>query len=177
MRTRSPTLAPYRPPSFNEADVSDKPAYIRAIPPLTSSQIAREDLIRRKQFRTLLAVDDAVERSWMRSTATGRLSNTMFVFMSDNGFLYGEHRWGLTGSKNKKVPYEESIQVPYIVRYDPLTSDRRGRIRAWSLNIDLAPTFAALAGVAAPGAEGMNLLPLLADASTPWRTTSSSSTT
>ena len=45
----------------------------------------------------------------------------MVVFMSDNGFLYGEHRWGTTGSMNKQVPYEESIRVPYVVRYDPLT--------------------------------------------------------
>ena len=37
------------------------------------------------------------------------------------------------------------------------------------LNIDLAPTFAALAGAAAPGAEGRNLVPLLTTPSTPWR--------
>ncbi len=163
------TLAPFRPPNFNEADVSDKPAYIRAIPSLSSSQIAREDLIRRKQYRTLLAVDDAVKTIVDALTATGRMSNTLFVFMSDNGFLYGEHRWGTTGSMNKQVPYEESIRLPYIVRYDPLTSSPRTDPNL-VLNIDLAPTFAALAGVPAPGAEGRSLLPLLADPSTPWRT-------
>jgi N-acetylglucosamine-6-sulfatase len=162
------TLAPFRPPNFNEADVSDKPAYIRAIPSLTSSQIAREDLIRRKQYRTLLAEDDAVKTIVDALTATGRMANTLFVFMSDNGFLYGEHRWGTTGSMNKQVPYEESIRLPYIVRYDPLTSSPRTDPNL-VLNIDLAPTFAALAGVPAPGAEGMNLLPLLADPSAPWR--------
>jgi len=162
------TLAPFRPPNFNEADVSDKPAYIRAIPSLSSSQIAREDLIRRKQYRTLLAEDDAVKTIVDALTATGRMSNTLFVFMSDNGFLYGEHRWGTTGAMNKQVPYEESIRLPYIVRYDPLTSSPRTDPNL-VLNIDLAPTFAALAGVPAPGAEGMNLLPLLADPSASWR--------
>ena len=162
-------LAPYRPPNFNEADVSDKPAYIRAIPPLSASQITREDRIRRKQFQTLLAVDDAVKTIVDALTATGRLSNTMIVFTSDNGFVYGEHRWGITGAMNKQVPYEESIRLPYVVRYDPLTSSPRTDPHM-VLNIDLAPTFAALAGVSAPGAEGVSLLPLLANPSTPWRT-------
>ena len=164
-----PNLAPYRPPSFDEADVSDKPAYIRAIPRLTASQISRENLIRRKQLQTLQSVDDAVGTIVQALTDTGRLSNTMIVFMSDNGFSYGEHRWGLTGAQNKQVPYEESIRVPYVVRYDPLTATPRTDPNL-VLNIDLAPTFAALAGAAAPGAEGRSLIPLLTTPATPWRT-------
>ena len=163
-----PNLAPFRPPSFDEPDVSDKPAYIRAIPRLTTSQISRENLIRRKQLQTLLSVDDAVGTIVRALADTGRLGNTMIVFMSDNGFLYGEHRWGTTGSMNKQVPYEESIRVPYVVRYDPLTPVARTDPNL-VLNIDLAPTFAELAGVAAPGAEGRSLLPLLTTPSTPWR--------
>ena len=144
-----PNLAPYRPPNFDEADVSDKPAYIRAIPRLTASQISRENMIRRKQLQTLLSVDDAVGTIVRALSDTGRLSNTMIVFMSDNGFSYGEHRWGTTGAMNKQVPYEESIRVPYVVRYDPLTPFARTDPNL-VLNIDLAPTFAALGGVAAP---------------------------
>ncbi len=120
-------------------------------------------------MQTLLSVDDAVGTIVQALADTGRLSQTMLVFMSDNGFLYGEHRWGTTGAMNKQVPYEESIRVPYIVRYDPLTSTSRTDPNL-VLNIDLAPTFAALADAVAPGVEGRSLLPLLTTPSAPWRT-------
>jgi N-acetylglucosamine-6-sulfatase len=80
----------------------------------------------------------------------------MIVFTSDNGISWGEHRW----AGRKIVPYEESIRVPFAIRYDPLTSGAPDRSES-ALNIDLAPTFAQLAGVAAPGAEGQSLIPLL----------------
>jgi len=87
----------------------------------------------------------------------------MIVFMSDNGLLWGEHRW-----QSKMVPYEESVRVPMVVRYDPLTAVTR-RDDHPVVNIDLAPTFAALAGTTAPGAEGRSLLPLLLDPGARWR--------
>ena len=86
--------------------------------------------------------------------------------MSDNGFLNGEH--DITG---KKVPYEESIRVPMVVRYDPLTHGTASSDPHLVANIDLAPTFAAAAGVVPPIPEdGMSLLPLLAGTATSWRT-------
>ena len=54
------------------------------------------------------------------------------------------------------------------VRFDPRPGTPRTDVNL-VLNIDLAPTFAALAGAAAPGAEGRNLLPLLTTPSTAWR--------
>jgi arylsulfatase A-like enzyme len=56
-----------------------------------------------------------------------------------------------------------------VVRYDQVVSGPRVDGR-FALNIDLAPTFAAAAGVPAPGAEGMSLLPLLPGTAAPWRT-------
>src|SRR5205807_6601638 len=68
----------------------------------------------------------------------------------------------------KEVPYEESIRTPYVIRYDPLT--RHSRVdRHLVLNIDLAPTFAAMAGIDASGADGSSLVPLLEGTRTPWR--------
>jgi arylsulfatase A-like enzyme len=148
-------LPPYRPPSFNEADVSDKPKYIRDLPLLTPTEIADIDATRLNQLRTLLSVDDAVGRLVDTLRAEGRLSSTMLVFMSDNGWLYGEHR-----RTQKSVPYEESIRVPLVIRYDPMTASARTDAHL-ALNVDLAPTFAALAGTSQPGAEGSSLLPLL----------------
>jgi N-acetylglucosamine-6-sulfatase len=158
-----PGLAPYRPPSYDEADVSDKPAFIRKLAPLSASTKSRLDTLRVRQLRSLLAVDDAVARIVSALDAGGRLDNTMIVFASDNGFLLGEHRWD-----QKRVVYEESIRMPLVVRYDPLIGSPRSDPNL-VLNIDLAPTFAALAGVSAPGAEGSSLLGLLSDPATAWR--------
>ncbi|MBI3649118.1 MAG: DUF4976 domain-containing protein, partial [Actinobacteria bacterium] len=87
------------------------------------------------------------------------------IFTSDNGILLGEHRW-----IKKEVPYEESIRVPMIVRFDALGGPRGVTDQHFALNADIAPTVAAAAGVAAPGAEGMSLLPLVSGKDPPWRT-------
>ncbi|MBA3631135.1 MAG: sulfatase-like hydrolase/transferase, partial [Actinobacteria bacterium] len=86
------------------------------------------------------------------------LENTMIAFVSDNGFTWGEHRL-----QGKLTPYEESIRVPFIVRYDPLTDPGITESRLVA-NVDLAPTFAAVAGVPAPEAEGRNLNRLFSSA-------------
>jgi N-acetylglucosamine-6-sulfatase len=156
-------LTPWRPPGYNEADVSDKPAWLRGYDPLTVSEEANLDNSRRRQLESLLAVDDAVGAVLSALDDTGRLGNTMIVFTSDNGLLWGELRW-----TSKVVPYEESIRVPLVVRFDPLA---RGPARSGRLvtNVDLAPTFAQIAGVGAPRAEGRSILGLLSAPESPWR--------
>jgi arylsulfatase A-like enzyme len=156
-------LAPWRPPNYNETDVSDKPAWVQARPSLTAGRKGHIDAFRQRQYESLQAVDDAVAAIVRELRRSGRLRDTMIVFTSDNGLLWGEHR--LTG---KQAPYEESIRVPVVIRYDPLIAASR-RDRHHALNIDFAPTFAKLAGVSAPGAEGRSLLPLLSGHATTWR--------
>ena len=102
--------APWRPPSYDEPDVSDKPSYIRDLPPLSGDVRAAVDGFRQNQYRTLLSVDSQVEALVGALRDTGRLGNTLIVFTSDNGIV-GEHRW-----VKKEVPYEESIRVPLVVR-------------------------------------------------------------
>jgi arylsulfatase A-like enzyme len=94
------------------------------------------------------------------------LKTTMIVFASDNGVSWGEHS---LAAARKLVPYEESIRVPLVIRYDPLTHARRREDGHLALNIDLAPTFAALAGKTMPRAEGRSLMPLLAGGHPGWR--------
>jgi len=156
-------LPDWRPPSFNEADMSDKPAWARDKLPLTTTQQNHIDRFRLAQYQTLLPVDRAVGRIVGALQQTGRLGNTLIVFMSDNGMLWGEHR--LTGKGNA---YEESIRVPMIVRYDPLVTKPRTS-NDLALNIDIAPTAADLAGVDSPGVEGRSLVPLMEDPGAPWR--------
>jgi N-acetylglucosamine-6-sulfatase len=156
-------LESWRPASYDEANVSDKPEYIQAEEPLGGTMAAKIDRFRLDQYRSLLAVDRAVADIIDALADTSRLSNTMLVFMSDNGMLWGEHRW------NKKVvPYEESIRVPFVVRADSLIGAPRADGHL-VMNVDLAPTFAQLAGIAAPNVEGKSLLPLIASPTTSWR--------
>jgi arylsulfatase A-like enzyme len=155
-------LPPWRPPSYDEADVSDKPAYMRS-QVLDAGRRAEIDGFRRRQYRSLLAVDRAVGDIIQALDESERLANTLIVFTSDNGMVWGEHRWG-----TKLVPYEESIHVPFIVRYDSAIRSARTDERL-VVNIDLAPTFAELANVPALGADGASLVPLLGEEDGPWR--------
>lgn len=157
-------LPRWRPHSYAESDVRDKPLYLRSRS-LGPDERARIDEFRRDQYRSLLAVDRAVAQIVSALRVTDRLGNTMIVYASDNGMLWGEHRWA-----SKNVPYEESIHVPMIVRYDPVTAASPRNDDSLVLNIDLAPTFAQLAGAELPGMEGQNLLPLMEDRGTEWRT-------
>jgi arylsulfatase A-like enzyme len=159
-----PNLKPARPPNFNEEDVSDKPQWVQSLPTLDDSRIRAVDRYRRGQLQTLRDVDRSVGRILDALRRTGRLGNTLVVFMSDNGLAWGEHRW-----TNKQAAYEESIRVPLVIRYDPLTQAPR-RTNAPALNVDLAPTFAALAGTSTSGVEGRSLLPILQRRPVSWRT-------
>jgi arylsulfatase A-like enzyme len=140
------------PPNLNEADVSDKPAWVQALELSTVSG----NSTRRQQYRTLLAADDAIGTVVEALSDTGRLSSTLIVFIGDNGWSQGSHRW-----RGKEVPWEESIRVPLIIRYDPLTGGVGRTDPHAALNVDIAQTVAEIAGVAAPGAEGFSLAPLL----------------
>ena len=138
-------------PGVNEADMSDKPRY------LTHGSLVGETRLRtlaRDQWETLLAVDEMVSGILRALRETGRASNTLFIFTSDNGILNFEHRW-----HGKLVPHEESIRVPMIVRFP-------GKIPAGSVsgalvsNVDIAPTIADFAG-ASLSADGVSLRQLL----------------
>ena len=132
-------------PAFNERDVRDKPGYIRGLDRFSLAEVQGLELRTQRATETLLAVDRMVVALIEALRDSHRLANTMVVFTSDNGVARGEHRW-----QYKVVPYEESVRVPLIVRYDPLL---RGTSRAGSVadglvaNVDLAPTWAKLGGV------------------------------
>jgi N-acetylglucosamine-6-sulfatase len=106
------TLPLPKPPSYNEANVRDKPSFIRRlerITPSVESQITKRFRNRRE---ALLAVDDLVQKVVKAVDAAGMLRNTVFVYTSDNGYHFGEHRI----DDNKNEVYEESLRVPLIIR-------------------------------------------------------------
>jgi N-acetylglucosamine-6-sulfatase len=146
------------PASFNEADVSDKPAGIRNRPLMTPAKIAAVHENYQQRLESLLAVDEAVGQIVNRLAAIGELDKTYILFTSDNGFFHGEHRV----PAGKVLLYEPSIRVPLIVRGPKIPA---GQHRSqFVANIDLAPTIVAATG-AQPGRmmDGRSLLPFARD--------------
>jgi N-acetylglucosamine-6-sulfatase len=148
------------PPSFNEADVSDKPWNIRQKSLLSPAEISAITIRYRDELTSLLAVDDLVERVVNALNATGQLANTVLFFTSDNGFFHGEHR---IPSQKHRV-YEEAIHMPPLVRGGGFPAGVTTTQQV--ANIDLAPTIVALSG-AIPGRvlDGRPLLPLALNSS------------
>jgi N-acetylglucosamine-6-sulfatase len=127
-------LPPYRSPAFDERDVSDKPSYIRRQTPLSSAERASIQSLRRDQFESLHTFDRWVGRIVRRVERTGEASDTVFIYLSDNGVAWGEHRW-----RGKLVPYERAIHIPFVVRADGLVRPGLDR-RSFALTIDVFPT-------------------------------------
>ena len=145
-----------RVPSFNEADVSDKPAWLQNTPLLTDNDIRKLDQFQQARVLTMLAVEEMLDQILRALIAAGRMENTYVFFTSDNGLLLGEHRL----ADRKQNAFEEAILVPLLVRGPGVP--RGQRVFEPVLSIDLAPTFAELAGVPIPDSvDGRSLVPFL----------------
>jgi len=163
-----PGLKAPRTPSFNEADVSDKPEAVRNLPLLPPELIGAIDHLYRLRLQSLQAVDEAIGSLVQLLDATGQLRNTYIIFTSDNGFHQGQHRL----FNSKYTAYEEDVRVPLIVRGPHVPAKRV--VDAFTENVDFAPTIAQLAGATLSSkVDGRSLVPLLRNAPVPasWRKT------
>jgi arylsulfatase A-like enzyme len=148
----------WKPPNYNEADVSDKPAHVRARPRLPSAA----GWSMTAYCEEMLGVDWLVKRVTDELAAQGRLDNTLLVFTADNGMTWGQHRLG----QIKETPY--ATPVPLYMHWPARWGSDAQTIDDIVVNIDLAPTFCALGGCTLgpyPGGQlapdGVSLLPLL----------------
>jgi arylsulfatase A-like enzyme len=147
-------VTPPRGPSFDQDTLTTtSPLYARRVP-LTPEAIAGSDLRSTRMSHSVRALDDAVGH--ILDGLGDRSRNTLVVYLSDNGFLFGEHRrFGKTDA------YEESVRVPMVVRYPAmLPAEQAHTSQALVSNVDLTPTIAALAGLPW-SADGRSLIPLL----------------
>ena len=162
-----PDLIAPRTPNYDEADVSDKPAFIRDRPLLTQRQMDMIDQVYRKRLQSLQAVDEGIETIVNTLKANGQLDNTYIFFTSDNGYHLGNHRQVV----GKIAPYEEELRVTMIVRGPGVPAGKT--LEHLTGNVDLAPTWADLAGAkAADFVDGRSLVPLMRDNPPPlsqWR--------
>jgi N-acetylglucosamine-6-sulfatase len=152
-----------RSPSFNEADVSDKPPWIRR-PALSTRYLEGLTAVYRQELESLRSVDDAVGEI-VHALADGHLlGRTVLMFTSDNGVFHGEHRLGVS----KLLAYEPAIRVPLVISGPGFPRHRHSS--ALAVNIDLAPTIVELTGARAGlPMDGTSLLDLFRRRSAPWR--------
>jgi arylsulfatase A-like enzyme len=156
-------LAPMHSPDFNQRNIGKEPWRFWHKDMLNAAAQLYINHIRVRQEESLLALDRSVRSVVQALRARHELSHTVILYTSDNGFLWGEHRLG-----GKIWPYEESTHVPLIVRTPGTYSPKRVNVPV--LNIDLAPTISALAGIK-PGLpeDGRSFVPFLHGKRIRWR--------
>lgn len=97
-----------------------------------------------RYLRTIQSVDDNVGRMLDWLDAEGLAENTIVIYTSDQGFFLGEHGWF-----DKRFMYEESFQMPFLIRY-PKEIQPKSVCNDIICNVDFAPTFLDFAGVRLP---------------------------
>jgi N-acetylglucosamine-6-sulfatase len=147
-----------RLPNFNEFDMSDKPAFVRRNPRLGFGKIDYIDRRYEQRLEALRSVDAGIGQIVNRLDGLGLLGNTYVIFISDNGFFGGEHRF----DSAKFLPYEPSNHLPLLIRGPGIVpGTSTGELVA---NVDIAPTILAWTGGQATSApDGRSLLPFIAD--------------
>ena len=126
-----------RSPAVFEADRSDKPTWIRQ----STTPLADVESTRRQQLRTLMSVDDMVAKVFTKLEALGESDTTLAFFISDNGYMWGEH-----GQVEKRAPYTDSISIPMYLRWP-------GQVAAGSVDtrlvtqMDITPTVYDVVGI------------------------------
>jgi arylsulfatase A-like enzyme len=122
-------------PAVHEADRTDKPPWVASYNPPYGDTFPGVQGIREQQLRTLMSADDLVGSVFDTLTALGEDQNTIAIFLSDNGYLWGDHSLGA----EKRFPYTPSVQIPLFVRWP-------GHVAAGAIdprlvaNVDIAPT-------------------------------------
>lgn len=145
-----------------EADISDKPRWLRAYPELTDEEKRAERDVTRQRAEALYVLDREIGRTLETLRRTGQYDDTVLAFTSDNGYYLGEHR----KRQGKIELHEPSLRVPFLIsgpgvphgrRYDPIST------------VDLAPTFASYAGIEPPAeVDGADMRPVIEHGDRGW---------
>jgi arylsulfatase A-like enzyme len=129
-----------RPPTFNKQADSTAPNWLRELKPVGPKQIDRIDNIFRNRLRCVMSIDEMLGNIRKILDQAGLSNNTYIFFSSDNGYHLGDYSM----LQGKQTPFDIDIRVPLIACGPRIA---KGALQqAIVSNIDLAPTFAALAG-------------------------------
>ncbi len=160
---RCDSMPRYKPPNYNEADVSDKPPWVQSQPLMTGAKATGWPMV--GFCHEMLGIDWLAKQVIDELAVEGRLDNTLLVFTADNGMTWGIHRIG----QHKLTPY--AAPVPLYMSWKAKWGTDQHEVTDAVSNIDLAPTFCALAGSCHLGPyptgqtdpDGTSLLPILND--------------
>ncbi len=147
-------------PAYDEEDVGDKPAHIKALPRFRPEYAAVHQELYEQRLESIRSVDDQIHLLVQALAEMGRLRHTYIVVTSDNGYLMGEHRVPF----GKVHHYEPSARVPMLMRGPGVPSG--ARVRQLVGLHDLAPTVLRATGTYGAQTrplDGRSLLPLIAD--------------
>jgi N-acetylglucosamine-6-sulfatase len=142
-------IGTFAPPSVTESDLRDKPQWIQRLRPVSSGAI---QALRVRQYRSLRSVDEAVAAILEAQRARRRLRNTLLIFVSDNGLMWGEHR-----VMGKFVPYRGATHIDLAIAWPRRLPEGGVRARL-ALNIDIPVTIADAAGAVHDDVAGRSLL-------------------
>lgn len=167
--------------AYNRMTPEERAAWDKAYAPRIAEyqqirdKVSHDELVRWKYQQymkdycaVIKGVDENVGRLLKYLEEIGELDNTIIVYTSDQGFFLGEHGWF-----DKRFMYEECQRTPLLVRY-PKAVAAGAHTKALAMNIDLAPTFVDMAGLAVPAdMQGRSLRDVLTSGGTVpegWRT-------
>lgn len=137
------------PPNYR--DENDAP-YADAWARLNGEERRRLEDWRRGYYAQTTSLDELFGRLMAALNATGLAENTIVVFTSDHGEMFGAH-----GRRAKNIFYEEACRIPFLMRW-PGHIPRGARSDACLATVDILPTLCSLMGLdAPPGMEGMDL--------------------
>ncbi|KXZ50556.1 hypothetical protein GPECTOR_16g731 [Gonium pectorale] len=127
-----------------EADISDKPAWIRALPLAQQNNRTYLEEVYRLRLRSLASVDELLGRVVQVLNDTGVLDNTYLIYSADNGYHVGIHRFGA----GKTTAYDEDLRVPFLIRGPGIKASKSTQPAnsKVGLHVDFAPTILTLAG-------------------------------
>jgi arylsulfatase A-like enzyme len=141
--------------------------YRKKFPDRSPAAVQDFERMTRAYWGTILSVDDSIGRIYSALEKSGKLNNTLFFFMGDNGLLNGEN-----GMVDKRTMHEPSIRVPLIARLPGIVPTNKPlELQQQILHTDFAPTVLEMCQAKPlPQTHGQSWLPLLKNATASWRT-------
>ncbi|HPO15039.1 MAG TPA: sulfatase-like hydrolase/transferase [Candidatus Hydrogenedentes bacterium] len=147
---------------YRDSDFRNNFKELPAGPPRSREQIKE---FTRAYYAVISRLDHQLGKLMGQIKDAGLYENTVFIYLSDNGYHLGNHGLG-----NKITMHEESVCVPMLLHW-PMLKKTGIRNKHLVSSLDLFPTLLDLAGAPIPaGLPGMSLLPLLEEPMKPLRT-------
>lgn len=143
-------------PEQYQALYRDRGIKLRPNVPATHAAEAVKNL--KGYYAHMAALDGCIAQLREAVDASGQAEDTIFVFTSDHGDMLQSQ-----GLHHKQQPWDESLRVPFLIRY-PRLLGRKGRVSRTPVDApDIMPTLCGLAGLDVPeSVQGRNYAPLVA---------------